>query len=196
MPVFVAGGPTYQYRQIDPVNNQDSDHGPSLARFNLVNTINGTANADNLVGTSGDDLIFGFAGNDTINGGAGNDTIFGGAGVDLLFGGAGNDVFGFNNATEGIDKINDFEVGIDRLSISRTGFGGNTTFGTDALGVLDVTRFGIGSSASTASQRFIYNNNSGALFFDADGSGIGAAQVRIAQFVGNPALTNTSFTVM
>jgi predicted extracellular nuclease len=174
---------------------QDSDHDPSLARFNLVNTINGTANADNLVGTSGNDLIFGFAGNDTINGGAGNDTIFGGAGVDLLFGGAGNDVFGFNNATEGIDKINDFEVGIDLLSISRAGFGGNTTFGTDALGVLDATRFGIGSSASTADQRFVYNNASGALFFDADGVG-GTAQVRIAQLVGNPALTNTSFVVV
>ena len=88
-------------------------------------TINGsTTAADTLNGTAGDDTLFGLAGNDTINGGAGNDTIYGGAGVDLLFGGAGNDVFGFNNPNEGIDKINDFVVGEDKIAISRDGFGG------------------------------------------------------------------------
>jgi Ca2+-binding RTX toxin-like protein len=164
--------------------------------FEIINAppvINGTPDVDNLVGTDANDTIFGLAGNDTIFGGAGNDIIFGGAGVDLLYGGAGGDVFGFNNPTEGIDKINDFVVGEDRISISSAGFGGASVVGN--VGVLDASRFTLGTSATTASQRFIYNINSGALFFDADGSG-SATQVRLAQLVGNPALTNTSFSIV
>jgi Ca2+-binding RTX toxin-like protein len=61
-------------------------------------------------------------------------------------------------------------------------------------GVLDVSRFTLGTSATTSSQRFIYNDKSGALFFDADGVG-GTAQVRLAQLVGNPALTNANFSI-
>ena len=89
---------------------------------------NGTAGADTLNGTNGNDALFGLGGNDTINGDAGNDTIYGGAGVDLLFGGTGSDVFGFNNANEGIDKINDFVVGEDKIAISRAGFGGDVVW--------------------------------------------------------------------
>ena len=149
----------------------------------------GNTGADNQVGTEGGETIFGNAGNDIIRGNGGNDFIVGGAGVDLLFGGAGNDTFVYYAANEGYDKINDFVVNQDRFSISRSGFGLN-----DAVGVLDASRFTIGASATTASQRFIYNNNSGVLSFDADGVG-GTSQVRIAQLVGLPALTNNSFSL-
>jgi uncharacterized protein YjiK len=157
----------------------------------------GTTEANTLNGTAGNDTLFGLGGNDTLDGGAGNDTLFGGIGVDLLFGGAGNDVFGFNNLNEGIDKINDFVVGEDRIAISRDGFGGSSTFGATSLigAALDPSRFTLGSSATTNNHRFIYNASSGALFFDADGAG-GNAQVRIAQFVGNPSLTSTSFSMV
>jgi len=72
----------------------DGKDGTDMATVNLtiaantpaVNTINGTAYADNLVGTAGNDAINGLAGNDTINGGAGNDTIYGGAGNDIIYG--------------------------------------------------------------------------------------------------------------
>jgi Ca2+-binding RTX toxin-like protein len=164
--------------------------------FEIINAppvINGTPEADNLSGTDGNDTINGLAGNDTIFGGAGDDTIFGNAGVDLLYGGAGKDVFGFNKPNEGVDKINDFVFGEDRISISSAGFGGSSVVGN--VGVLEASRFTLGTSATTASQRFIYNNDSGALFFDADGVG-GAAQVRMAQLVGNPTLTNASFVVV
>lgn len=62
--------------------------------------LNGGSVADNLIGGSGDD---------TISGGGGNDTIVGGAGADSLTGGAGSDRFVFNNATEGVDTITDFD---------------------------------------------------------------------------------------
>ncbi len=171
-----------------PNRFRSSDHDPVLAGLDLKPT-GGNTGADNQVGTNGSDTLFGNAGNDRINAGGGNDFIAGGAGVDLLFGGAGNDNFVYYGANEGFDKINDFMVGQDRFSISRSGFGIN-----DGVGVLDASRFTIGSSASTANHRFIYNNNSGMLSFDADGVG-GSAQVRIAQLVGSPALTNNSFSL-
>lgn len=174
-----------------PNQFRSSDHDPVLVGLDLKPT-GGTTGADRQVGTDGNDTLFGNAGNDIINGGAGNDFITGGLGVDLLFGGAGNDTFVYYGANEGIDKINDFAVEFDRISISGTGFGGATVVGD--VGVLDAARFTLGSSATNTSQRFIYNNTSGALFFDADGVG-GAAQVRIAQLVGNPALTNASFSI-
>jgi RHS repeat-associated protein len=199
-------GKTYSFYSIatDSVGNIESKNPTAETTTKIVaptpppvNPIYGTATADNLVGTDGNDIIYGDAGNDTIYGGVGNDIIYGGAGVDLLFGGAGKDIFGFNKPTEGIDKINDFTVGEDRIGISRSGFGGDAVFGSDsAVGAgLDLARFTLGSSATTSSQRFIYNDRSGALFFDVDGVG-GAAQVRIGQLVGNPALTNASFAVI
>jgi Ca2+-binding RTX toxin-like protein len=160
---------------------------------NYIATISGTPDADNLVGTNGNDVIKGNDGNDIIDGGAGDDIIIGGLGVDLLFGGNGKDIFVFNKPNEGIDKINDFVVADDRINICQSGFGGASVVG--ANGVLDPSLFVIGTSATTTSQRFIYNDKSGALFFDADGLG-GTNQVRIAQFVGNPALTNASFSVV
>jgi Ca2+-binding RTX toxin-like protein len=160
---------------------------------NLNIVINGTANADTLLGTDGNDTLYGLAGNDTIYGGTGDDVIFGGAGVDRLFGGAGNDIFRFNRSTDGIDKINDFIFGVDRIEIASAGFGGSSVVGN--AGVLDASMFSLGTSATTSSQRFIYNNTSGALFFDADGIG-GTDQFRLAQLVGNPTLTNDSFRIV
>ncbi|WP_309736895.1 calcium-binding protein [Chamaesiphon sp. OTE_75_metabat_556] len=155
--------------------------------------INGTANVDTLIGTDGNDTLYGLAGNDTIYGGTGDDIIYGGAGVDSLFSGAGNDIFRFNRSTDGIDKIHDFVTGSDRIEIASAGFGGSSVVGN--AGVLDASMFSLGSSATTSSQRFIYNDTSGGLFFDADGIG-GMAQVRLAQLVGNPTLNNDSFRII
>jgi Ca2+-binding RTX toxin-like protein len=166
----------------------------TILNDDFLPTLSGTEGADRLVGSSTDDIIFGNGGNDTIFGGAGNDIIFGGAGVDLLYGGAGNDTFGFNSPTDGFDKINDFIVSEDRLTFCRCCFGDDTAFGSDPLGTLNAARFGIGTAATTASQRFVYNSQSGILFFDADGIG-GASQVRIAQFVGTPNLTSNNLTL-
>jgi Ca2+-binding RTX toxin-like protein len=54
-------------------------------------TIDGTANDDNLIGTADDDEINGLAGNDVISGLGGNDILHGGLGDDVLIGGAGAD---------------------------------------------------------------------------------------------------------
>jgi Ca2+-binding RTX toxin-like protein len=107
-----------------------------------------TANVENMylvgaltgTGNNGDNFIAGYgAESHTIYGLDGNDTIYGGTGSDNLFGGVGNDTFILSAATEGLDIINDFEVGNDRLQISSAGFGGALIVG--AAGLLASARF-------------------------------------------------------
>ncbi|WP_318528466.1 calcium-binding protein [Plectonema radiosum] len=148
----------------------------------------GGAGDDYLAGSGGDDFLAGNAGNDILLGGAGNDTLRGGAGNDTLTGGAGNDQFQFlSRGNEGIDTITDFTLG-DKLVFLAGGFGGGLTAGT-----LSASRFVLGSSATNASQRFIYNN--GNLFFDVDGNG-SAGQQLIANLSGSPTLTSQSFQIL
>jgi Ca2+-binding RTX toxin-like protein len=146
--------------------------------------LNGGSVADNLIGRTGDD---------TISGGGGNDTIVGGTGLDSLTGGGGSDRFVFNNASEGTDTITDFDPTADLFNVSSSGF---ATIG--GLGTLAASRFTIGATATTASQRFIYDSSNGNLWFDSDGTG-GTAQVQIAQltnFGSIGALSNTNFNIV
>ncbi|WP_157033362.1 calcium-binding protein [Belnapia moabensis] len=62
-------------------------------------------------------VITGTSGKDTLKGAAGLDTITGGTGADLMTGGAGADLFTFKTG-DGADIINDFQLGVDRLSIA------------------------------------------------------------------------------
>jgi Ca2+-binding RTX toxin-like protein len=143
-------------------------------------------------GGNGNDFFVGSAASDSLRGGNGNDTIDSGNGDDNLFGGAGNDSFIFNSSNTGIDTINDFTIGSDILRISSAGFGGTGVVG--AAGALAAARFTTGTAATTAAQRFVYNNASGSLFFDIDGNG-SAAQVQIALLSSRPALNNNSFLI-
>ncbi len=53
----------------------------------------------------------------------------------------------------------------------------------------------LGSSNITSSTRFIYDTNSGGLFFDSDGNGA-AAQVKIATLNNAPFISNTDIIVI
>jgi Ca2+-binding RTX toxin-like protein len=131
--------------------------------------------------------------NNTIIGNSAANILYGGAGLDLLAGGLGADQFKFQNKIEGIDTITDFTVGSDKITLSASGFGGGLT----AAGALNSTRFlkvTLGSQATTASQRFIYNSSTGGLYFDLDGSGVAAA-VQFATLSSRPTLTATDFLV-
>jgi Ca2+-binding RTX toxin-like protein len=146
--------------------------------------LNGGSAADNLIGGTGDDTIFG---ND------GDDILVGGAGADCSTGGGGSDRFVFNNASEGIDTITDFDPTAttgDLFNVSSSGF---ATIG--GLGTLAATRFTIGAAATTTSQRFIYDSSNGNLWFDSDGTG-STAQVQIAQLSTGLALSNTNFNIV
>lgn len=169
-------------REIRGNNNNNSFNFSAVALSNVLFVDGG----------NGNDFFVGSAASDNLRGGNGNDTIDGGNGADNLFGGAGNDSFIFNSSSTGIDNINDFTIGGDTLQISSAGFGGAGVVGT--AGALAAARFTTGTAATTAAQRFVYDNASGSLFFDIDGNG-SAAQVQIALLNTRPALNNNSFLV-
>ncbi|MDZ8186775.1 MAG: calcium-binding protein [Nostoc sp. ChiSLP02] len=168
------------------------------------NTLNGGIGNDtlNAEGSTGNNLLFGGDGNDiltasgasgknTFKGGSGNDTLTGGKGNDSLYGEAGIDSFAFNSFNEGIDKIYDFNATNEVIRISAAGFGGGLS-----LGKLSASRFKIGASATTSTQRFIYNSTTGALFFDQDGNASAFGQVQFAQLSNGLSLTNNNFLVV
>ena len=141
--------------------------------------------ADTLRGNEGDDWLQGDAGNDSLYGGDGNDSLYGGteadvlygnAGNDLLYGGAGNDRFTFDSRV-GVDRVMDFASG-DLLVFSRAVFSGlGTSVSSNALRI--VSGASADMVASTNNHRFIYNQTTGDLYYDADGARAGSDAVLV-----------------
>lgn len=103
---------------INGLGGNDSLYG--LAGNDLISGGDGN---DTFYGGNGDDRIAGDAGNDMFYAEAGNDTLLGGAGNDTLYGGAGADVFSFasQSRTSGVDTVQDFTRGVDKLDLSGNG---------------------------------------------------------------------------
>jgi Ca2+-binding RTX toxin-like protein len=175
-----------------------------------ANVLDGGDGYDTIRGGGGDDVIRqssvshnstspgrgelrGEAGNDVISRdfGSGELLIGGGAGNDTLIGGIGTspDRFAFAEApgSANADLIQRFETGFDWIELDRTAHANLGQSGRFAPGD---ARFFAGAGATSgqdASDRVIYNTSTGQLFYDADGSGGGVAQL-IATLEGAPAL--------
>jgi Ca2+-binding RTX toxin-like protein len=164
----------------------------SVTGNSLNNIITGNIGANTLTGENGNDRLFGDSSNDTLDGGALDDVLIGGIGRDRLTGGTGQDsLYLTDTRTGGYDTITDFAVGDDTIFISKAEFGLSQSQDT----TLDSSLFRVGISATTAGDRFIYNQATGNLFFDKDGVG-GTAQVQIALFSNQAMLTNANITVI
>jgi len=138
----------------------------NLALFNAA--ISGTGNdLDNIIRGNGNDNI--------LNGGGGNDSLYGGAGVDT-----------FIIDGQGVDFIRDFAAG-ETVLIQ----GALLTSGL-ANGALAENQFEQSNAATTADIRF-FQDSYGALWYDADGNGAGAA-VKIAS-LGSADLTHTDIVI-
>ncbi|MEH2113707.1 beta strand repeat-containing protein [Nostoc sp.] len=158
----------------------------------LNNILVGNTGANTLTGGDGNDSLFGNSGNDSLLGGAGNDVLIGGIGRDVLTGGTGQDsLYLTDTRTGGYDIITDFTVGEDTIFISSTEF----ALGQSQNTTLNPSLFRLGTSAITTGDRFIYDQTTGNLFFDADGIGK-AAQVQIALLSNQAALSSTNITVI
>jgi Ca2+-binding RTX toxin-like protein len=155
-------------------------------------TLTGNADSNTLFGNSGDDTLVGGGGNDAFSAGAGADRIRGGDGNDALTGGADADTFVFDtalNAATNVDVISDFIAGLDRIELSGPIF--------DQLSAgdpLQAGEFVAGTAAADGDDHIIYDNATGRIWYDADGSGAGA-QVLFARVAAGTGLTNSDFLV-
>ena len=138
----------------------------------LANRLTGNASANVLRGENGDDAIFGKGGNDTLVGGAGMDRFY----FDTAL-----------SATKNVDRIDAYSAAEDTIMLDRTVFSA-----IGANGTLSSSAFHTGTAAHDADDRIIYDSASGKIFYDADGSGAGAA-VLFAQVGPGTALTNLDF---
>ena len=139
--------------------------------------------AINLAGNASGNAVRGNNGANLINGADGNDTLTGLGGADSFL---------FNNlldAATNVDAITDFNVADDTIQLD------NGIFDGLALGTLSADEFVIGTVAQDAQDRILYDNATGALFFDIDGMG-GAAAVRFATVGVGLALTSVDFLVV
>ncbi len=153
----------------------------------------GDVAGERVMGTAAADVLRGGIGNDRLSGGSGNDRIYGGVGKDVLTGGSGHDAFVFDTAPNrktNIDTIVDFKVVDDTIRLDDAVF---TKVGKG--GALKSTAFWTGSKAHDASDRVIYDKKTGALYYDADGTGH-TAQVQVATLTKNLKMTYHDFIVI
>lgn len=190
--VIVEGGNS------DGVDTVQSFNGFSLANGNIFQgdiengQLRGSGNF-NLGGNVLNNTLTGNGGANIVSGGAGNDVINGFTGNDTLTGGAGSDRFLFNttpNASTNLDKITDFNVPQDAIWLDNAAF---KALGNPAL--LSAAQFHIGTGAADALDRIVYNSATGALYYDADGSGAGAA-IQFATLSKGLAMTNADFLIV
>jgi Ca2+-binding RTX toxin-like protein len=145
-------------------------------------TLAGALGNDNVRGAVGNDDLGGGQDNDTLGGGQNNDRLRGGQGNDDVTGGLGADIFAFANAgSADSDVIHGFLASDgDRIELD------SIFFATLAQGTLSAGEFGT---------EVLYNTGTGALSYDADGAGAGAA-VLIATLEGAPALAAGDILVL
>jgi mono/diheme cytochrome c family protein len=160
-----------------------------------TNAINATGNGLNnrLTGNAAANVLNGRTGNDVLNGAGGNDRLIGGPGNDKLTGGTGRDTFQFDaplNATSNVDVVTDFNPPDDVMRLAGAAFPALTTTGT-----LPASMFRLGAAAADASDRILYEAATGAVRYDADGTGATLA-VRFATLPANLAVTNADFVVV
>lgn len=150
--------------------------------------LDGKANDDSLTGDQGEDRIIGGNGDDILAGGSGDDTLVGGTSQDKLTGGGGRDTFQYGRPSEGADTLTDFSASEDVIELTD-----GDAFGLNGSGISE-QQFALGTAAQDSSDRFIYDQNTGDLFFDVDGAGT-TAQQRIATLSNREAIGSQNFRI-
>jgi Ca2+-binding RTX toxin-like protein len=170
-----------------------------------------------LGGNALNNMLAGGPANDTISGGAGTDLLAGGLGADRLIGGLGADRYYFHTAlgAGNVDTIVGFKAGEDKVLLDDrifdqlpgstadewSDFDSNTDEMVAGLPViaLEAGAFVIGRGATAvagdADDRIIYDQLSGRLMYDADGSGSDAGAIAFAMLATNLILTASDFSV-
>nr|WP_246728546.1 M10 family metallopeptidase [Microvirga terricola] len=167
----------------DPITFSDGTASRSticIGPNTIIERATGGSGNDKLIGNNVNNVLKGGEGRDTLTGGVGNDYLSGGLDSDALTGGVGKDFFVFDTRFSdnslgriNIDKITDFNVTDDTIRLD------DAIFTRLKRGLLPASAFVIGTRAKDSSDRIIYNNKTGDLFYDTDGTGA-AAPIKFA----------------
>jgi Ca2+-binding RTX toxin-like protein len=168
-------------------------------------TTKGSPEADRIVGGGGrdqlaggrkDDTIFGGAGSDTLRGASGNDRLDGGLGRDVLYGNTGKDAFLFTTklGSSNVDTLRDVQLD-DAIWLENAIFKGIGSGSLAKPKVMLKDAFHLGSVAQDAEDRILYDQASGSVYDDRDGSGAAVA-VKFAVVATKKALTLSDFLVI
>lgn len=172
--------------------------GPNLEHLSLnLGASVGVGNEldNNIVSSQGNNLIFGLAGDDTLDSGVGSSTLSGGVGNDVIYSDV-SDTLIFDtplSELDNLDLIVDFGAAGLRIWLDDDVFTGFDASASTSLSFVQVLRASGATAALTEAQRIIYDTDTGALYYDADGVG-GLGAVQFAQigttthrdlFVGN-----------
>ena len=198
----MTGGLGNDYYYVDNTGDviiEAAGAGTETVNSTLDYSLNGTA-LENLIlsgsivingsGNSSANILIGNAMNNVLNGSTGNDTLDGSLGNDTLTGGTGVDIFKLMSLT-GMDSITDFVVADDTVQLENAAFTKLTTTGT-----LSASYFVKAAASVDANDYLVYNSTTGALYYDADGSGSVNSAVQIALLGTGLALTNADFVVI
>ena len=191
-----GGNDTYLVDSADDVVIESASGGTDIVYASASYALGAGASVELLAAASQSaTTTLDLTGNDlanTIYGNDGANVLNGGGGSDVLVGVGGADTFAFTSAlgADNVDSIGGFATGSDRIALDDAVF-----TGIGALGTLAPGAFATGPAAGDADDRIIYNNATGQLFFDADGSGAGAA-VQFATLSPGLNLTAADFTVI
>lgn len=137
-------------------------------------------------------------GDNFIKGGRLNDEFHSNGGNDILTGGRGSDKFVFDtalNVATNVDKITDFAAGKlppvlrDHINLDDAVFTGLST------GKLNAAAFNVGTVAAQADDRIIFDNITGKLYYDADGSGA-TSQTLFVELTGVSTLQASDITII
>ncbi|MEI6332392.1 MAG: Calx-beta domain-containing protein, partial [Pseudanabaena sp. ELA645] len=160
-----------------------------LAANNVFENATGGNASDRLTGNSLNNTLNGGSGNDQLQGLGGNDILWGGLGDDILTGGAGNDQYLFQTSgvfsnTLGVDYITQFDIGQDKINLSKATFNAITNLAgqplTDFASVTDDELV----DASTA--HIVFSQSTGSLFYNQNGNVLNTSSVFEFARLGNP----------
>lgn len=118
-------------------------------------------------------------------------TLKGGERADMLVGGEGSDVFVFNTRPKAnVDRLTDFSGAEDTIQLSKA------VFGKLQKGVLSKGAFRVGTKAADTDDRIVFNAKTGALSYDADGSGTAYAAATFVKVKTGTHLRADDFLVL